>query len=212
MKENLLPTTEEQKLLDRPAEERLNDQLKSRPPEHPHHIAPGKVIFVAVLLAALVAAIGLAGYLPRKHREAAAASVALEEKTDLPAVTAARVRRASQDSEVLLPGTLSALIEASIYARAPGYVRKRYADIGDRVREGQLMAEIDAPELDQQVAQSRAMVSQAEQQLSQARAALVQAESQRDLAKITTERYNNLVARGAKLSAPADRRKRPSTK
>jgi multidrug efflux pump subunit AcrA (membrane-fusion protein) len=208
MKENLLPGApsgpEEQKLLDRPAEERLNDQLKNRPPEHPHHIAPGKVILVAVLLAALVAAIALAGYLPRKHREEAAASAANQEKIDLPVVTAARVRRASQDSEVQLPGTLSALIEASIYARAPGYVRKRYADIGDRLREGQLMAEIDAPELDQQVAQSRALVSQAEQQLSQARSALVQAEAQRDLAKVTSARYNNLVTRGAIARQDAD--------
>ena len=204
MKENLMPTTEEQKLSERPVEDRPETRVKNRPPEHPHHIATGKVIAVSMLLAALVAAIALAGYLPRKHRQDAAAGAALEEKTDLPAVTAARVRRASQDSEVLLPGTLSALVEASIYARAPGYVRKRYADIGDRVREGQLMAEIETPELDQQVAQSRAQVSQAEQQLGQARAAQVQAESQRDLAKITTGRYNNLVARGAIARQDAD--------
>jgi len=197
MKENPMPITEEQRLSD-------PIQASSRPPEHPHHISPGKIIFVAVLLAALVVAIALAGYLPRKHREEAALSAALEEKIDLPAVTAARVHRASQDSEVLLPGTLSALTEASIYARAPGYVRKRYVDIGDRVREGQLMAEIETPELDQQVAQSRAQVSQSEQQLSQARAALVQAEAQRDLAKITTGRYNNLVARGAIARQDAD--------
>ena len=66
------------------------------------------------------------------------------------------------------------------------------------------MAEIDAPELDQQVAQSRAAVSQSEQQLTQAKAALVQAESQRDLAKVTAERYNNLVAKGAVARQDAD--------
>ena len=66
------------------------------------------------------------------------------------------------------------------------------------------MAEIDAPELDQQVAQSRALVSQAEQQLSQARSALVQAEAQRDLAKVTSTRYNNLVTRGAIARQDAD--------
>ena len=82
-------------------------------------------------------------------------------------VTAAKVKRAPPDTEVLLPGNLSALTEASIYARAAGYVRKRYVDIGDHVREGQLMAEIEAPELDQQVAQARAAVSQAQQQLGQ---------------------------------------------
>jgi RND family efflux transporter MFP subunit len=205
MKENLLPPTEEQKLLDRPAEERLSDELKKRPPApHPHHISPGKIILVALLLAVVVAAIAIAGYLPRKHREEAAAAVAAGEKNDLPKVVAVKVRRASQDSDVLLPGTLSALAEASVYGRAPGYVRKRYVDIGDRVKAGQSMAEIDAPELDQQVAQARAAVSQAQQQLSQSRAALVQAESQRDLAKITSERYNNLLGRGAIARQDAD--------
>src|ERR1700756_5060322 len=148
MKENQLPAGEEIKLLDRPAEERLSDELKSRPPAgHPHHISSGKIIFAAILIAAVVIAVALAGYLPRKHRQEAAAAAANEEKNDLPKVTAARVRRAPQDSDVLLPGTLSALVEASVYARAPGYVRKRYVDIGDRVRGGQLIAEIEAPEL-----------------------------------------------------------------
>ncbi len=173
-------------------------------PPHAHHISPGKVILVLLLMAAVVAAVGLAGYLPRKERSDAAKAAASEEKTSLPVVTAARVRRAARDTEVLLPGSLSALVESSIYARAAGYVRKRYVDIGDRVREGQLMAEIDAPEIDQQVAQARAAVAQAQQQLSQARAALVQAESQRDLAKITTERYTKLVARGAVARQDAD--------
>jgi RND family efflux transporter MFP subunit len=194
MKEDPMPITEEPKLL----------EPQAKPAVHEHHIAPGKVILVSLFLLAAIVAVALAGYLPRKQREQAAASAALEEKVDLPVVTAARVRRAAQDSEVLLPGTLSALIEASIYARAPGYVRKRYVDIGDRLKEGQLMAEIDAPELDQEVAQARAAVSQAEQQLSQAKAALVQAESQRDIAKLTNERYSNLVGRGAIARQDAD--------
>jgi len=171
---------------------------------HPHHISPAKVILALLLLAAIVAAVGLAGYLPRKEREEAANAAAASEKNTLPTVTSARVRKAAADTDVVLPGDLSPLIESSIYARASGYVRKRYVDIGDRVKEGQLMAEIDAPELDQQVAQARAAVSQAQQQLAQARAALVQAESQRDLAKITAERYNNLVAKGAVARQDAD--------
>lgn len=194
MEEELMPTTEEPKLLERSA----------KPAPHEHHIAPGKVILVSVLLLGVVVAIALAGYLPRKQREQAAAEAAREEKVDLPVVTAARVRRAARDTEVLLPGTLSPLVEASIYGRAAGYVKKRYVDIGDRLREGQLMAEIDAPELDQQVAQARAALSQAEQQLSQAKASLVQAQSQRDIAKITNDRYANLVGHGAIARQDAD--------
>ena len=197
MKENSMPTTEAQKP---PA----NDRPQALSPEHPHHIATWKVVITTLVLAALVAAIGIAGYLPRKHREEAAASAANQEKVDLPVVTAARVRRAAQESEVLLPGTLSALVETSIYSRAPGYLKKRYVDIGDRVKSGQLMAEIETPELDHQVAQFRAQLSQAGQQLGQSKAALVQAEAQRDLAKVTMERYNNLVTRGAIARQDAD--------
>jgi multidrug efflux pump subunit AcrA (membrane-fusion protein) len=196
-----LPPAEQQKLLERP--ERKSPSRDEEPP-HPHHIAPGKVILAVLLLAALAGAIALAGYLPRKHREQAAAAAARDEKDALPVVTGTRVRRAPQDTDVVLPGSLTALTEASIYGRAPGYVRKRYVDIGDHVREGQLMAEIEAPELDQQVDQARAAASQARQQLAQTRAALVQAESQRDLARVTADRYTQLVARGAVARQDAD--------
>ena len=178
--------------------------IAAAPEPHPHHISAGKVILVVLILAAVVAAVAVAGYLPRKAREAAANAAATSEKNTLPLVTTAKVRRAAADTTVSLPGDLQPLLESSIYARAAGYVRKRYVDIGDRVRAGQLMAEIDAPELDQQVAQARAAVSQSEQQLSQARAALLQAESQRDLAKLTAQRYNNLVGKGAVARQDAD--------
>lgn len=177
---------------------------ETAPPPHPHHISPGKVILVCLLLLVVVAAVGLAGYLPKKAREEAANAAAHEEKVDLPLVTVARVRLAPQDTEITLPGDTSALTETSIYARAAGYVRKRYVDIGDHVKEGQLMAEIDAPELDDQVAQARAALAQAQQQLGQSRAALVQAQSQRDLAKVTAQRYNALVTKGAVARQDAD--------
>ena len=194
---------EEKPKLEAPKEEPRVVEVKDADP-HPHHISPGKIFLALIVIAVVVAGIGLAGYLPRKQREEAAVAAASEEKNALPMVTAAKVHRAAQDSDVLLPGTLSALTEASIYARAPGYVRKRYVDIGDRLRAGQLMADIEAPELDQQVDQARAAVSQAQQQLAQTRAALVQAQSQRDLAKLTADRYNNLVARGAVARQDAD--------
>jgi RND family efflux transporter MFP subunit len=173
-------------------------------PQQGHHISPFKVILVVVLLAAVIGAIAIAGYLPRKEREAAAAEAAKEEKVMLPRVAAAKVKRAPQDLETALPGTISPLVEASVFARAAGYVKKRYVDIGDHVKAGQLVAEIEAPELDQQVAQARAAVSQAQQQQGQARASLLQAQSQRDLAKVTAERYSNLVTRGAVARQDAD--------
>ncbi len=169
-----------------------------------HHISAWKVILVIVLLVAVVAGVGILGYFPHKAREAAANSAAREERDTLPRVVSAKVKRAPSDVEVVLPGTISALTEASIYARAAGYVKKRYADIGDRVKEGQLLAEIEAPELDQQVAQAKAAFSQAQQQIAQTKASLLQSQAQRDLARLTSERYTSLVAKGAVARQDAD--------
>ena len=90
-------------------------------------------------------------------------------RTDPPFVNSAKVKRAAKTSELLLPGNITPITEAYIFARASGYLKRRYVDIGDRVRADQLLAEIDAPDLDQQVSQARAAVAQAESQLGQAR-------------------------------------------
>jgi len=78
-----------------------------------------------------------------------------------------------------LPAEVEAFIQASIHARASGYLKKWYVDIGETVTNGQLLAEIDTPELDQQIAQARA-------QLDQSNAAL-------KLAKTTSDRWTNLL-------------------
>jgi RND family efflux transporter MFP subunit len=169
-----------------------------------HHISPVKLILVFLLIAVLIVAVALFGYLPRKSRAEAANAAAEEERSAIPTVTAALVKRSAPDSELFLPGNISAIVEASIYARAAGYVRKRYVDIGDKVKAGQLMAELETPELDQQVAQARSALSQARQQLTQAQASLVQYKAQRDLAKMTAERYDSLVKKGAVARQDAD--------
>jgi len=184
--------------------ERRDSSTPAGDPHPPHHVSGWKVLLVVLLLGAALGGLWYSGYKPRQAREQAAASAANEQQTDLPVVTAARARPAAPEAEILLPGNISATAEASIYARAPGYVRTRKVDIGDRVREHQLLAEIDTPELDQQVAQARASVAQARQQLAQTRAAVLQAEAQRDYAKLTSDRYAALVARGAVSRQEAD--------
>jgi multidrug efflux pump subunit AcrA (membrane-fusion protein) len=151
--------------------------------------------FMAAVL--VVAALLAGGYIPRHARDQKAEAAAKRERESLPVVTVAQVRQAPSVSELLLPGTMTPITEAYIYARASGYVRRRYVDIGDHVRAGQVMAEIEAPDLDQQVAQSRAALAQAEQQLGQTRAALEQATAQLELARVTKDRYVTLGARGA---------------
>jgi len=131
----------------------------------------------------------------RRQRVVEAAAGAMEGR--IPLVNVERVRRAPAMAELTLPGNITPVTEVYVYARASGYVRSRLVDIGDRVREGQLLAEIEAPELDQQVHQARAALSQAERQLDQARADLGDARSKMELARVTWDRYKVLVDHGA---------------
>jgi multidrug efflux pump subunit AcrA (membrane-fusion protein) len=75
---------------------------------------------------------------------------------------------APQD-DLTLPGTLQAAVDAPIYARTPGYLKKWYFDIGSHVAQGALLAEIDAPEVDQELSQARASRDQTEANLTLAK-------------------------------------------
>jgi RND family efflux transporter MFP subunit len=88
-------------------------------------------------------------------------------------------QRGKSSSDLTLPGMIQAFSQSPIYARVDGYVHTWYVDIGAHVTKGQLLAEIDAPEVDQQLNQARAMLSQAETSLA--------------LAKTTAPRYQELI-------------------
>lgn len=90
------------------------------------------------------------------------------------------------DQAMTLPGTVRALEQTKIYARTTGYVRKWLVDIGDKVTAGQLLLELETPELDAQLAQARA-------QLASAQAAVKQVTAQRDFSKSNTQRYETLA-------------------
>ena len=154
-------------------------------------------LYLAILLAGVLVAVALvAGYLPRKRVKEQLANSAARRIATPPLVNAARVTRAGT-SDASLPGTITPITEAYVFARAAGYLKARYVDIGDRVSAGQLLAEIDAPDLDQQVTQAEAALSQAEGQLGQAEATLKQLIATRDLADITWQRYQVLTKTGA---------------
>src|SRR3954466_15927734 len=163
------------------------------------HIGISKrTLFVAVLVpGALVASALLAGYLPRRSTTEQIDKAAATRRSTPPLVNAAMVTRAPNLTDVSFPGSITPVTEAYVFARAAGYLKKRYVDIGDRVSAGQLLAEIDAPDLDQQVTQAQAAVAQAEGQLGQAEATLQQLIATRDLANLTWKRYQVLTASGA---------------
>ena len=112
---------------------------------------------------------------------AKALTVVTKETRDLavPTVAVIAPERGAPQQEIVLPGTMQAFTDAGIYARVPGYLRKWYVDLGARVRTGQLMADIDTPEVDQQ--------------LEQARADLATADANARLAQSTAERYRDLI-------------------
>ena len=138
--------------------------------------SPGPLIAVVALLVAavLTAAWGIAARaramteLTRETREMATTAVAVTTPSRGPA-----------SEDVSLPGTVQPYTDAAIFARTTGYLKKRYADIGSRVKSGQVLAEIDTPEIDQQ--------------LMQARADLATAQANEKLAKTTADRYEDLI-------------------
>src|SRR5471030_1921406 len=127
----------------------------------------------------LASALGLAFWGISTRAKALAAVTRETKELAVPTVSVIAPERGAPQQEIVLPGTMQAFTDAAIYARVPGYLRKWYADLGSRVRSGQVLADIDTPEVDQQ--------------LEQARADLATAEANERLAQATAERYRDLI-------------------
>jgi multidrug efflux pump subunit AcrA (membrane-fusion protein) len=138
-----------------------------------------KARVVTFLLFALLLAVVLAvtGILPRIHAEKKLAQDTNE--MAIPQVMAIQLKQGSPAQEIVLPGNIQAYTDAPIYARTDGYLKKWYVDIGGRVKKGQLLAEIETPEVDQQ--------------LMQARADLATAQANLQLSQTTSVRYSDLL-------------------
>jgi RND family efflux transporter MFP subunit len=130
-------------------------------------------------LALIVLAGGLAFW--GLQTRARALDVATRETRDMavPTVSVIKAERGAPEQEIVLPGTIQAYTDAPIYARTSGYLKRRTVDIGAHVHAGQLLAEIDTPEIDEQLRQARADLATAEANLA--------------LAKTTAERYQDLI-------------------
>jgi RND family efflux transporter MFP subunit len=133
-------------------------------------------VLITVIVLAIIAAVVIGGIVPRLR-----AKEALQKETyDLavPTVNVANAKQGAPQTEIVLPGNMQAFTESPIYARTNGYLKKWYVDIGGRVKTGQLLAEIETPEVDQQ--------------LQQARSQLNTAKANYNLAQITSNRYQEL--------------------
>jgi len=157
----------------------------------------GMTIWSIFLAAAILIAVAfLSGYIPLQKRRAVIASETHEQERALPRVEVIQVGRSADKSELELPGNIQAITEAPLLARADGYVLRRMVDIGDRVQAGQLLAEIEAPEMAEQVRQSKANLQQAQAAVDQALANYQQGKADTELARVSAQRWTSLAAKG----------------
>ncbi len=139
------------------------------------------------------------GIVPRLNRQTELDAALLKTK-ELPTVNVVKAQRSPAATDSVLPGSVQAIQETTIYARTNGYLKRRLVDIGDRVQAGQLLAEIDSPETDQELQQARA-------DLASFQAALVEARANLELASQSWQRWQALVSQGAESRQAADERR-----
>jgi len=156
------------------------------PPPKPGR--PAHHYWIALIAALTVIGLVISGILPRIQ---ARANLRREtQEMAIPSVTVIHPKRSPASPEIVLPANVQAFIDAPIYARTNGYLKQWYVDIGAHVKAGQLLAEIDTPEVNQQ--------------LRQARADLATAEANLNLSHITAERYKDLLKTDSVSQQDAD--------
>jgi RND family efflux transporter MFP subunit len=165
----------------------------------PAAISRTRVVVFGLVGAAVLATAFVFGYLPRRAARAALVESTHAAGSALLSVDVVTPKASSSDRALSLPGSVQPLEETVVYARASGYVRKWYADIGDKVTDGQLLAELETPELDQELDQARA-------QLVQAQATLVQSQANRNLSQTNLQRYVKLAPSGVVSQADLEQR------
>jgi RND family efflux transporter MFP subunit len=172
------------------------EQIVTQPPP-----GTGRRVWFIVILAAVVLAGGFAAArLPREREREAADALARTVRDTPPKVLVEHPRRAPAVTTLTLPGETQAFNQTTIYARVNGYIQEWLHDIGDRVKEGELLARIDAPELDQELLQARAA-------LNARKAAVVLAEAELEFARVSLVRWEEAAPKGAVSKQELDQKR-----
>ena len=145
---------------------------------------------ILIVIVAILAVVFFAGILPRLRAGRALSD--REAATSKPVVSIVVAAKSLKPAVVTLPAAINALQDTPIYARTTGFIGKWTADIGDRVKAGQVLAVIDGPDLDQE--------------LNQARAALEQARANLEIARISADRWKELGAQNAVAQQDVDQK------
>lgn len=170
----------------------------------PAALSPVRGVALALVIGLAISGAFVAAYLPKRQ-----ARVSLEESTRVTDQAVQRVevvapRRGAANRALMLSGTVRPLEETVVYSRANGYLHRWTVDIGDHVHEGQVLAEIETPELDQELNQARADLAQAE-------ARVAQAEANRSFAVTDLARYSQLAPSGVASRSEVDQRQASAT-
>jgi len=144
------------------------------PPSPGSKVTRGVVLLLVVVIVALVVVWGISS-----RRKANAQLSQETQDLAIPTVSVIHPKIGAPQQEIVIPGDMQPYTDAPIFARTSGYLKKWYADIGANVKAGQLLAEIDSPEVDQQ--------------LQQARADLATSQANMNLAEVTAARYKDLL-------------------
>jgi RND family efflux transporter MFP subunit len=143
--------------------------------------SPGRSAAILLIVLVVVGLLVATGIVPRlRSRKALAAET---NELAAPTVLVIHPKQGAPSQEILLPGNIQAFVDAPIYARTNGYLRRWYFDIGSHVKQGQLLAEIESPEVDQQLSQAQADLGTATENLH--------------LSQITANRFSDLIKQDA---------------
>jgi RND family efflux transporter MFP subunit len=166
--------------------ERVGGQTRAQ--QVPRKPEGSRLFVVLVVCAALLLVVGGITLLMRRSQYKALAKET--ETLAVPTVSVVHPIAESDSEDLVLPSTLQAYVESPIYARTNGYLKKWYHDIGSRVNKGQLLADIDTPEIAQELAQSRAELGTAQ--------------ANQNLSQITASRYEGLLKTDSVSKQEAD--------
>jgi RND family efflux transporter MFP subunit len=170
--------------------------------EKSHH---GFLILVVIVVLALGGGIFYEVTQRKALRQALAAEAVTETvESGTPTVTVVSPRIAPSDATVDIPGQTAALQETPVYTRTDGYLKQRNVEIGQKVKQGQLLIELDTPDLDQQIEQARATLAQSKAALAQFQANIQAMESTWKLAQLTAGRTKSLFDQGVLARQDSD--------
>jgi RND family efflux transporter MFP subunit len=152
-------------------------------------IGTAGIVVLALLFVAMLAGLFVLGYLPHQRLQTDLRAETDRANGSKPLVTAAIPKRQQQATQLVLPADIESFQQTLVYSRTSGYLKKLLVDIGDRVQAGQLIAEIDTPEIDAQLNQARAALQQAEANVEKAQIDL-------ELGRTTFDRYQETLKSG----------------